>query len=223
MAPADRYNRQIALWGKESQHQLEVASVLIAGVGGLGAAVAELLTRAGVGKLTLIDNGKVDWPDLNRQLLYTEIDIGHSKLQVAGRQLQRINSNTKVEILEEKIDSTFTCPPEISIIADCLDNYTSRFHLEAGLLDGSFLVHGGIEGNQGQVLTLQKGKSQSLADILAGAQQPVGDIPVSGPGATIIAGYMANELLNTILGKPQLLDRFLIVGLGDLHLDFLEV
>jgi len=223
MALADRYNRQVALWGEESQQQLETASVLIAGVGGLGAAVAELLTRAGVGKLILIDSGKVDWPDLNRQLLYNEADIGRSKLLVARRQLQYINSNVDIEIIEERIESTFTCPAGISIIADCLDNYTSRFNLEAGLTDGSFLIHGGIEGNQGQILTLQKGKSQLLAEILTGAQQPVGDIPVSGPGATIIAGYMANELFNTILGKPQLLDRFLIVGLGDLHLDFLDV
>jgi molybdopterin synthase catalytic subunit len=223
MTLADRYNRQIALWGEESQQQLETASVLIAGVGGLGATVAELLTRAGVGTLILIDNGQVDGPDLNRQILYTEADIGRSKVQVASRQLRQINSNVKIEIIDEKIDSTFTCPAGVSIIADCLDNYTSRFNLEAGLLDGSFLVHGGIEGNQGQVLTLQKGISQPLVDIFAGAQQPAGAIPVSGSGATIIAGNMANELISTILGTPQLLNRFLIVGLGDLHLDFLDV
>ncbi len=220
---ADRYKRQVALWGKESQQQLETAEVLIAGVGGLGAAVAELLTRAGVGKLTLVDNGLVDWPDLNRQLLYCEADIGRSKLQVAARQLRRINSKVKIDLLEQQINPSFICPPGISIVADCLDNYASRFHLEAALPDETYLVHGGIEGNQGQVITLQKGKSQPLADIFSGIQQPSGEIPVSGPGATTIAGYMASELINTICGKPQLLNRFLIVGLGDLHLDFLKV
>jgi len=218
-----RYARQLLLWGEERQRQLDAAMVLIAGVGGLGAVVAELLTRAGIGKLYLVDDGAIDWPDLNRQLLYSEADIGQTKLEVASRQLRKINSSVKIELIEQKIDSSFTCPTGIPIVADCLDNYTSRFYLEAGLAGESFLIHGGIEGNHGQVLTLQKGKSQLLADIFAGAQQPTGNIPVSGPGATIIAGYMANELLNTIFGKPQLLNRFMIVGLSDFHLDFLDV
>ena len=220
---ADRYNRQVALWGKESQEKLESAAVLIAGVGGLGAAVAELLTRAGVGQLTLVDYGQVDWPDLNRQLLYCEADIGRSKLQIAERQLRHINSRVQINRIEQQIDASFICPRGISAVADCLDNYASRFHLEESLLAGTYLVHGGIEGNQGQVITLQKGASQPLADLFTGAQQPTGDIPVSGPGATTIAGYMASELINTLCGKPQLLNRFLIIGLGDYHLDFLDV
>lgn len=223
MSAPERYNRQILLWGEERQHQLEAATVLIAGVGGLGATVSQLLVRAGIGKLYLVDDGVIGWPDLNRQLLYNEADIGQPKLVVAGQKLQQINRGVKIELLPKRIGSSFQIPDNVPIVADCLDNYTSRFNLEAGLPDGTFLVHGGIEGNQGQILTLQKGKSQSLEDIFAGAQQPTGDIPVSGPGATIIAGYMANELLNTICGKPQLLDRFMIVSLGDLHLDFLDV
>jgi molybdopterin synthase catalytic subunit len=223
VSATERYNRQILLWGEERQQQLAVTTVLVAGIGGLGAAVSELLTRAGIGKLYLVDDGIIDWPDLNRQLLYSEIDIGQTKLEVAKRKLQQINSTVVIELLPQRIGATFHCPPDVSIIADCLDNYTSRFHLEEGLADEAFLIHGGIEGNHGQILTLKKGQSQPLADLFAGVQQPTGDIPVSGPGATIIAGYMANELLNTICGNPQLLDRFMIVGLSDLHLDFLDV
>jgi len=62
-----------------------------------------------------------------------------------------------------------------------------------------------------------------LADIFTGTQQPQGEIPVTGAGATILAGFMVNELFNTIFGHPQLLNRFLIIGLSDLHLTFLEV
>ena len=223
MVENDRYNRQVLHWGEERQKQLETATVLIAGVGGLGAAVAELLTRSGVGKLYLVDDGLIDWPDLNRQLLYNETDIGQPKLKIAQQRLQEINSNVKIQILQQRVDHAFQLPADVSITADCLDNYSSRFDLEASLTAGSFLVHGGIEGDQGQVLTLQKGKSQSLADIFTGTRQPQGEIPVTGAGATILAGFMANELFNTIFGKPQLLNRFLIVGLSDLHLDFLDV
>ncbi|MDX2479248.1 MAG: HesA/MoeB/ThiF family protein [Desulfuromusa sp.] len=223
MSSAERYNRQILHWGQERQQQLEAATVLVAGVGGLGAMVSQLLTRAGIGKLYLVDDGLIYWPDLNRQSLYNEADIGQPKLKIAKQRLQQINSSVKIELLPNRIDHSCHLPADVSIIADCLDNYPSRFNLETGLAAGSFLIHGGIEGDQGQVLTLQKGQSQSLAEIFTGARQPLGDIPVTGAGVTIIAGFMANELFNTIFAQPQLLNRFLIIGLSDLHLTFLEV
>ncbi len=223
MPSTERYSRQILHWGEERQHQLEAATVLIAGVGGLGATVSQLLTRAGIGKLYLVDDGVINWPDLNRQLLYNETDIGQPKLAVAQQRLQQINSSVRIELLPKRIDPSFQPPADVSIIADCLDNYPSRFDLDSGLAAGSFLVHGGIAGDQGQVLTLQKGKSQSLTEIFTGTQQPHGEIPVTGAGAAILAGFMVNELFNTIFGNPQLLNRFLIVGLSDLHLTFLDV
>ena len=223
MSAAERYNRQILHWGKEHQQRLEEATTLIAGVGGLGATVSQLLTRAGVGKLYLVDDGLIDWPDLNRQLLYTESDIGRPKLEIAQQELQQINSRVIVKLLPGRIDHSFHLPNDVSIIADCLDNYPSRFQLEASLKTGSFLIHAGIEGDQGQVLTLKKGTSQSLTDIFTGCRQPQGEIPVTGAGAAILAGFMANELFNTIFSQPQLLNRFLIVGLSDLHLTFLDV
>ena len=59
MSATERYSRQVLLWGEERQQQLEAATILVAGVGGLGAAVAELLARAGIGKLYLADDGKI--------------------------------------------------------------------------------------------------------------------------------------------------------------------
>ncbi len=218
-----RYARQTLLWGEQQQQKIAAATVLIAGIGGLGATVSELLVRAGVGKLYLVDDGKIDWPDLNRQILYSEDDIGRLKCDVAKAKLQQINHRVHIEPLPHRIDPAFRCPADVSIVADCLDNYTSRFTLEAGMKDGSFLIHGGIEGNQGQVLTLKKGESQPLAAIFAGTQQPAGDIPVSGAGAAIIAGYQTHEIINTISDRPHILNRFLIVSLNDLHLDFLDV
>jgi len=223
VSATERYNRQILHWGQERQQKLESATVLVAGVGGLGATVSQLLTRAGIGKLYLVDDGLVNWSDLNRQLLYHETDIGLPKLAIAKQRLQQINSSVKIELRPKRIDRSFQSPTNVSIIADCLDNYPSRFDLEAGLVAGSFLIHGGIEGDQGQVLTLQKGKSQSLADIFTGIRKPQGEIPVTGAGAAILAGFMVNELFNTIFEQPQLLNRFLIIGLSDLHLTFLEV
>lgn len=219
----ERYARQLSCWGEQQQQRLAEAVVLVAGLGGLGATVSQLLARAGVGKLYLVDDGTVDWPDLNRQLLYCEEDVGSSKLMLASDRLVRINSNVNIIPLPGRIGENFSLPEDVSLVADCLDNYASRFQLEAALPDGGYLVHAGLAGEQGQVLTLRKGVSQPLQEIFAGAQQPEGEIPVSGPTAVVVAGLMSNELFATLMGQPKLLDRCLIVGLGDLHFAFLDI
>lgn len=223
MALDERYMRQVLFWGEEKQQLLERATVLVAGIGGLGATVSQLLARAGIGKLYLVDDGLVDWPDLHRQLLYTEADIGQSKLDVARERLLQINSTVKIELLRARIDRSFEPPEEIIFVADCLDNYSSRFDLAACLTSGTLLVHGGIDKEQGQVLTLRIGDSQPLAEIFSGALQPTGKIPVTGDGVIIIAGLMVNELFSVIFGQPKLLNRCMVVGLGDFHLSFLDV
>ena len=100
----ERYARQVLHWGEEKQKQIAEATVLIAGVGGLGATVSQLLVRAGIGKLYLVDDGILDWPDLNRQVLYGEADIGQKKLQLASERLRAINSATEISLIEGRIE-----------------------------------------------------------------------------------------------------------------------
>jgi molybdopterin-synthase adenylyltransferase len=223
MSIEQRYNRQILHWGESKQQQIEQATVLVAGLGGLGGTLSQLLARAGVGKLYLLDDGRVDWPDLNRQAIYTEQDIGQLKVDCACRLLHQINSQITIAPIVQRIDSTFNCPTDITLAADCLDNFSSRFQLEDALSDGIHLVHGAIEKEQGQILTLRKGDSQSLQELFAGIEQPQGDIPVTGAAATAISALMTNEIYQVIFGTPELLNRFLIIGLSDLHFSFLDV
>lgn len=218
-----RYSRQIKHWGKAKQQQIKQATVLVAGVGGLGGTLSQLLVRAGVGKLYLIDDGRVDWPDLNRQMIYTEQDIGQTKVDCACKYLQQINSRVTIIPMKQRIDSTFNCPADITLVADCLDNFSSRFRLEKNLEEGKYFVHGAVEGDHGQVITLLKGSSQRLEELFAGTQQPQGEIPVTGAAATVISALMTNEIYQVIFGTPELLNRFLIVGLSDLHFSFLDV
>lgn len=218
-----RYARQLVHWGDEKQEKVAAASVLVAGVGGLGATVSQLLARAGIGRLYLVDDGIVDWPDLNRQLLYGEADIGRPKLQLAAERLHAINSSTDIVLLEGRINDAFRVPDGLTAVADCLDNYQSRFLLDALTPDGVYLVHGGLQGDHGQVLTLLSGRSQRLADIFAGATQPEGNIPVTPDSVAIISGLMTNELFATLFGQPKLLDRCLVISLIDFHISFLQV
>ncbi len=219
----ERYARQVLHWGEENQQRISAATVLVAGVGGLGATVSQLLTRAGIGRLYLVDDGMVDWPDLNRQLLYDEGDLGREKLSLAGERLRAINSSTDISLIDGRIDEHFVMPAGLNAVADCLDNYPSRFLLDKLAPEGIYLVHGGLEGDHGQVMTLQTGRSQPLETIFAGVCQPAGSIPVTPDNVVIVAGLMVNELFAVIFGRPKLLNRCLVVSLTDFHMAFLDV
>ena len=219
----ERYARQVLHWGEENQQRIAAAAVLVAGVGGLGATVSQLLTRAGIGRLYLVDDGIVDWPDLNRQLLYDEGDLGRGKLRLAGERLRAINSTTEITLIDGRIDEHFVMPAGLNAVADCLDNYPGRFLLDELTPEGIYLVHGGLEGDHGQVMTLQSGQSKPMAAIFAGICQPEGSIPVTPDNVVIIAGLMVNELFAAIYGQPKLLNRCLVVSLADFHMAFLDV
>ena len=75
-----RYSRQILLngWDMDAQTRLKNSTVLIVGAGGLGCPVSQILARAGVGRLHLIDHDVVDDSNLQRQTLFTKEDIGQS-------------------------------------------------------------------------------------------------------------------------------------------------
>lgn len=218
-----RYDRQLLHWGTENQQRLSAATVVVAGVGGLGCTVSQLLVRAGIGRLYLVDDGVVNWPDLNRQLLYGEADIGTKKSALAAARLARINSATEIVPLDQHIDESFVVPAGVDAVADCLDNYRSRFLLDKLTPSGIFLVHGGIQGDFGQVLTLLPGESQPLEEIFTGAVQPAGEIPATPDNVVMIAGLMSHELFSVLFGQPKLLNRCLVLSLVDFHISFLDI
>ncbi len=222
--PADqRYDRQVLHWGKERQKCIRSSSLLVAGVGGLGATVSQLLVRAGIGRLYLVDDGLLDWPDLNRQTLYGEKDIGRAKLGLASERLAQINAETLIIELPGRIDDTFQVPAGLDGVADCLDNFSSRFTLYRALAAGTYFVHGGLSGDNGQVLTLLAGQSQPFEEVFAGAVQPEGSIPVTPDNVVIVAGLMVHELFHVLWKTPKLLDRCLVVGLADFSMAFLDI
>lgn len=87
----DRYQRQTILeeFGETCQQQLLASSALIIGLGGLGSPVASYLVSSGVGRIGLCDNDIVSITNLQRQILYTEHDLGKSKVTCAYNRLQQ--------------------------------------------------------------------------------------------------------------------------------------
>lgn len=133
-------SRTALLIGEESVNKLKESNVLIAGVGGVGSSVAEMLVRAGVGHLTLIDCDIVNESNLNRQMIALMSTLGKSKVEVAGKRYLDINPsvilNLKNEYLSEDnvdsilsaenfdfvIDAIDTLSPKIKLLLYCLKN-----------------------------------------------------------------------------------------------------
>ena len=213
------FDRQIAFWGEEKQHRLEEASVFVAGVGGLGCLLSEILVRSGIGKIYLCDKGRVDEPDLNRQLFYTENDIGKKKIEVAVGWLSKIHTHTEVVSIDNDIMSHDFCLPEdIEGVADCLDNFESRFSLWKSLPDGLFFVHSGVEQFFGQVLSLIKGRSIDFLNIFENYDNRERIIPISANVVSVVSSLASTEVLNHLFREPQLLDNLLIIDLSDFTL-----
>ena len=100
----NRYSRQIVLKnvGLSGQKKISSSKVFIVGAGGLGSPIADLLCRAGVGEIGIIDYDKVSLSNLNRQTLFNSNDVNQYKVQVLKKKLRKINPLVKINIFKKK-------------------------------------------------------------------------------------------------------------------------
>ncbi|MBW2964372.1 HesA/MoeB/ThiF family protein [Candidatus Woesearchaeota archaeon] len=128
-----RYSRQevLDLIGPEGQKRLSESSVAIVGCGALGSVSAELLARAGIGRMTLVDHDVVDITNLQRQALYTESDLKMPKASCLAGRLKALNS--AIEISAKDVNLNFENISALlsghDLVLDCTDNLDTRFLL----------------------------------------------------------------------------------------------
>ncbi len=215
------FARQAAIWGLEGQEELARARLLIVGLGGLGAAAAEILVRLGVGGLYLMDSGRIDPPDLNRQILYTAEDIGRKKVEAARERLSRIRPGVDLHSIPEVLTPATRFPKDICGVIDGLDSFADRFLLdELCQRSGYFLIHAGLSGLYGQVTTLLPGTTPRLPEIFAGAGEPEKPPPAAAPICLTLASIQAVEAVKQILGiEGTLAGRLLLVDLSDYRME----
>lgn len=121
------------LLGKEKIKKLKQSSVLIAGVGGVGAFVAEYLCRAGVGKITLVDNDVIDITNLNRQLPALRSNLCKIKVEVLAKRLGDINPEAEVKAihayLKDEKTSQILESDHFDCVVDAIDTLSPKVHL----------------------------------------------------------------------------------------------
>ena len=206
----DRYVRQMILpgIGREGQKKLKASRVLVAGIGGLGSLSSLYLCAAGIGHLAIVDAGRVQASDLNRQLLYDEKDIGEPKVIAANKRLSGMNSDVEVisvfeEIKEETVAELLN---GIDIVVDGTDNFRTRFILNRACYQGKIpFVYGGIFGLKGSVTTVIPGQTPCLKCFITKDEETRLPIPAIGPIVGMIATIQAMEVLKLILHLGELL------------------
>lgn len=203
--------------GDSGQATLKNSSILIAGIGGLGSLVSQLMVRSGIGTLHLVDDGVVDAPDLNRQILYRKGDIGRNKATVAKERLEEIGLDTRIICHHRRIVQEGPIPDGIHGIVDCLDNFNGRYILDDWAQQACvFLVHGGIHGWWGQITSVVPEKTPRLREIFHGAEGSKETIPVIGPVPALIASLQAIETIKLLLGEEgTLMNHMLLIHLED--------
>lgn len=204
----ERYTRQLLLpeIGEQGQSRLKKARVLIVGIGGLGSPIALYLAGAGVGTIGLIDDDIVSKSNLQRQVLYTEAEVGQNKAIRAKQKLEALNSSIRIEAypIRMTVANAAEIISQYDIIIDGCDNFQTRYLIDdvcASL--NKIYVYGAIRAFEGQVSVFryQEGGKRyrdlypDEEEMLSMAPQPKGVMGIT-PG--IVGCAEANEVIKIV-------------------------
>lgn len=208
----DRYARQRILpeIGHEGQERLGRAHAVIVGCGALGSVQAQLLARAGVGRLTVIDRDFVERTNLQRQILFTDADAERAepKALAAERALAAINPEIEVHgVVDDLRPATATALlADADVLCDGTDNFETRYLMnDWAVREGVPWVYAGVLGTGGLVMPILPGESACLACVFetppeAGALPTCETAGVLGAAVAVVAAVQTAETMKLLLG-----------------------
>ncbi len=209
MAVVDRYHRQRITpeIGEAGQQKLAASRVLVLGVGALGSVAADLLARAGVGHLRLVDRDVVERTNLQRQTLYAEADVDAPKAEAAAKRLAAVNSEIEIEATAKDFNARTAeaLLKGVDLAIDGTDNMEARLLLnDAGLKLGIPWIYGGAISTHGMVLPVVGGDAPCFRCMVPEAPAP-GSLPTCDTAGILNAASTAIGALQATLGLRQLL------------------
>ncbi|WP_434659307.1 thiazole biosynthesis adenylyltransferase ThiF [Paenibacillus polymyxa] len=215
-----RYSRQ-ELFGKiglTGQQNIRSKHVLMVGAGALGTANADMLVRAGIGRLTLVDRDYVDWSNLQRQQLYDEADAREQlpKAVAAQRRLQQINSDVDIRALVQDVslEEIGDIAAGVDLIVDATDNFDTRLLINDYAVKHQIpWIYGACVGSYGTTFTIVPGQTPCLHCLLGTV--PLGGatcdtVGVISPAVQMVAAYQSAEALKLLTGDNSALQGKLI-------------
>lgn len=211
----DRYSRQtrVPVVGRDGQERLAKATVVICGIGALGSVSANLLVRAGVGRVRLIDRDFVELHNLQRQVLFDEEDARQNlpKAIAAASKLSAVNSTVVVEPVVRDLDhrTIDSHCRGATVIVDGTDNFETRFLInDYSLARNIPWIYGGCIGTGGQAMSIVPGQTSCFRCLMDGPP-PAGTTPtcetagILGPVSSMVASFQAAEAMKVAMGQPE--------------------
>lgn len=152
----ERYARHIILKevGGSGQARLKSAHIVVIGAGGIGSPALQYLAAAGIGRLTVVDDDRVDLSNLQRQTLFGDADIGAPKVDAAARALHRLNPQVTIMPVETRIDAGNAAGllAGADVVLDGCDNFATRLAVsDAALTLRIPLVSAAVGQFEGQI------------------------------------------------------------------------
>lgn len=216
--------------GEKGQRLLSKASVLLVGVGGLGSPIALYLAAAGLGRLGLVDDDVVSESNLQRQVLYTESQLGKSKVLCAKENLVEHNSKLIVESYAMRFDedSAHELASKYDIIVDGCDNFATRYLIDRVSRELSKpYVYGSLGEFTGQVSVFNYQEGMSYRDLFTDEKQlcsrPKKVAGVMGVMPGVIGTIQASEVIKIITGcGAPLRNKLFTIDLLSMNTEILE-
>ena len=213
----ERYSRQILFneIGKEGQEKLLNSRVLLVGCGALGASHAEMLARAGVGTLRIVDRDFVEFTNLQRQTLFKEDDARNRlpKAVAAKTRIAEINSEIEVEAIVADVNysNIESLIGNCDIVLDGTDNFQVRYLInDACVKHSKTWIYGAAVSSYGTTMTIFPGKTPCLRCIFeempdAGSSPTCDTAGVIMPIIATVSAVQVTETIKILVGKPDTL------------------
>ena len=219
----DRYHKQIlfADFDEDRQRRLLNSRVLLCGCGALGTVLADLLVRAGVGFLRIVDRDFVEVTNLQRQVLYDEQDVADHlpKSICAANKLRRINSDVTIEpvVADIAYSNILQFAEGVDLILDGTDNFEVRFLInDASLETGIPWIYAGVIGSHGQTMAIFPNETACLRCLIEtvpepGSTETCDTAGVLGPAVNVISSLEAIDALKILSGQRDKISPMLTV------------
>ncbi len=218
----DRYSRHILLneLGGEGQKKLLGSSAFVIGAGGLGSPALLYLAAAGIGRIGIVDDDKVELSNLQRQIIHGTGDIGKLKVISAEEAIREINPDCEVQIFKERLDSANInrMIKGFDVVLDGCDNFSTRFLVsDFCWFENIPLVSAAVLQFEGQLMTVLPGKDNPCYRCFLPEPPPPGLVPscqeagVLGAVVGVMGTLQATEAIKVLLGIGNLLSDSLLV------------
>lgn len=216
-----RYSRHLLMSevGLAGQQRLKESTVLIIGTGGLGSPVSMYLAAAGVGRIGLVDYDRVDFTNLQRQIVHGTSTLGERKVESARRRLLDINPSIQIDVYDEPFTSenAFRIAEPYELIVDGTDNFPTRYLVnDLCVLTHKPNIYGSIFRFEGQVSVFWADRGPCYRCLFP-EPPPPGLIPSCAEGGVFgvlpgtIGTLQATEALKVLLGIGRALTGKLLV------------